>query len=177
MRSNLYLGSSREFNLSQHSAVKHPTHTSLGAFQKLCEYIVQRCDLRHITDSDPTTVSNATATNNCRHSTSLEPMREYKTFDFDDQINVSSETKVVAKCSTGRSRCGIMPSPTRALKSVLSITIPRSPLRLHLHDSYAPPPFPAKELPGCANEDNNTRQMLRGLVKRQASARELGVCE
>ena len=104
-------------------------------------------------------------------------MREFKAFDFDDQINVSSETKVVAKCSTNRSRCGIMPSPTQALKSVLSITIPGSPLRLHLHDSYAPPPFPAKELPGCANEDNNTRQMLRGLVKRQASARELGVCE
>lgn len=63
-----------------------------------------------------------------------------------------------------------MSSPTRALKTVVSITIPGSPLRLHSHDSYTPP-FRAKKLPGFAKEDNNTRQTLRMLVKRQAECR------
>jgi len=128
-----------------------------GAFQKLCEYIVQRCGLRHITDSDPFSVSY----------THLLPLtQECITCDLEGQINVSSET-------TSRSRSDIMSTPTRAVNAMFSMELPGSPPRLHLHDSYAPLPFPAKKLPGFANEHNNTRQNLRMLVKRQARAKEI----
>jgi len=77
---------------------------------------------------------------------------------------VSSETTI-------GSRSDIMSTPTRAVNAMFSMELPGSPLRLHLHDSYATMSFPAKKLPGFSNEDNDTRQTLRMLVKRQAQCR------
>ena len=129
----------------------------LGAFQKLCEYIVQRCGLRHITDSDPFSVS---------YTHLLPPTQECLTCDFEDQINVSSGT-------TNAGRADIMSTPTRPVNTMFSTELPGSRPRLHLHDSCGTLSFPAKKLPGFANEDNNTKRTLRMLVKRQARAKEI----
>ena len=169
----IFLGSSSSSlhrgSYSYYTTRQLTMHTSLGAFQKLCEYIYQRCGLRHITESDPISASNATEANIFPNT------QQYIAPIFEGQIKSPTLRNSSTKHAANGRHSDLISTPARNANTMLSKTLPGSPLQLHLHDSDAPLPFPAKKLPGRPNDDSNPRQILRMLVKRQASVKGLGV--